>query len=164
MLKAIFVGTTALTLLGGSLVFAQQTPAAQPGATTGTQPNAATTERRPMTAEERAALTDTRITELKTELKLTAAQQKLWPTFETVLRDSAKHRSARFEQIRKEGAQRPDRNAAATPEEVTEQKKIAAALEPLYKSFDDGQKQKFGTMFRVDGEGRHFWFRGGRRG
>lgn len=164
MLKAIFVGTTALTLLGSSLVYAQQTPSAQPAqSTTGAQPSANTGERHRMTAEERAAFTDARITELKTGLQLTAAQQKLWSTFETTLRDTAKQRSDRFKANQQSEAQRPDRNAAATPEEVAEQKKLATALDPLYKSLDDGQKQKFASMFRVDGEGRHFWFRGGRR-
>jgi hypothetical protein len=42
-------------------------------------------------------------------------------------------------------------------------KKLADAIDPLYKSLDDGQKQRFALLYRAgrEGEGRHhFWFRG----
>lgn len=168
MWKAMLVGTTALTLVGGSLVYAQQTPPTQPGTYTGQQ-------RSRMTPEDRAAFTDARIAELKAGLQLTSAQEKNWPAFEAALRESAKLRAERFEQFRKmreqSGAEqrqggfverRRDR-AETTPTENAEQKRLAAALDPLYKSLDDGQKQRFATMFRVDGQGRHFWFRNQRR-
>jgi len=160
MFKTILVGTTALTLLGGSLAFAQQTPPSQPG-------GSAAQQHVRVTPEQRAALTDTRISEMKQQLQIKPDQEKNWQTFEAALRETAKARTARFDELRKNRDQSADqgrdfRNAPATPAEISEQKHLAAALDPLYKSFDDGQKQKFGTMFRVDGEGRHFWFRGGR--
>ena len=160
MWKAMLIGTTALTLIGGSVVYAQQTAPAQPGSTIAQQ-------RPRFTAEEYVTRTNTRITELKAELKLTPQQEKNWSLFEATVRESAKQRATHFEQVRKmreqAGGERPrgDR-AATTPEDAANQKKLAAALDPLYKSLDEGQKQKFATLFRVDGEGRHFWFRGGR--
>jgi hypothetical protein len=149
MLKAIFVGAAALTLIGGSLTYAQD---ATPGRF-GNQ----TAEHHPRTAEERAAFTNARISELKADLHLSAAQEKNWATFEAVLRDTAKVRAARFEQFRDGGqsASRGDFRAA----EDAEQKKLAAALDPLYKSLDAGQQQAFAAKFDVSGEGRHFWFK-----
>ena len=160
MFKKILAGTTALTLLGGSLVYAQQTSPAQPGN--------AVQQRAHLTPEQRAAFTETRISELKQQLQLKPAQEKNWQTFEAALHEAAKSRAARFEEFRKNREQSADRgrdfrNAPATPAEIADQKRLAAALDPLYKSFDDGQKQRFAAMFRVDGEGRHFWFRGGPR-
>jgi zinc resistance-associated protein len=158
MLKAIFAGTTALTLIGGSVVYAQQTAPAQPGSTIAQQ-------RVRLTPDEYVTRTNARITELKTELKLTPAQEKNWSLFEAAVRESAKQRAEHFEQVRKmreqAGGERPrgDR-AEAKVADTANQKNLAAALDPLYKSLDEGQKQKFATLFRVDGEGRHFWFRG----
>jgi zinc resistance-associated protein len=157
MWKVILAGTTALTLIGGSLAYAQTT-SPQPGSTT---------ERMRFTPEQRAAALDARITDLKADLHLTATQEKNWPKFETALRDTAKKRTEQFEQMRKtreQSATPPaaDR-AAVTPTEAADQKALAAALDPLYKSLDEGQKQRFAAKFRIDGEGRHFWFRGQRR-
>ena len=157
MLKALFAGTTALTLIGGSVVYAQQTAPAQPGS------NIEQTRVR-MTPDEYVTRTNARITELKAELKLTPQQEKNWSLFEATVRESAKQRVEHFEQARKTreqaGGQPQGDRVAATPEDVANQKRLAAALDPLYKSLDEGQKQKFATLFRVDGEGRHFWFRG----
>jgi hypothetical protein len=152
MLKAIFVGATALTLIGGSLTYAQD-------ATFGRSGNL-TAEHHPRTAEERAAFTDARISGLKADLHLSAAQEKNWATFEAVLRDTAKARAARFEQFR-EGGQSTSRVDFKAAEDA-EQKKLAAALDPLYKSLDAGQQQAFAVRFDVNGEGRHFWFKGQR--
>ena len=49
---------------------------------------------RQFSVEDRAAFTDARIAALKAGLKLTAAQEKYWPGFETALRDVAKARAA----------------------------------------------------------------------
>ena len=154
MWKAILVGATALTLVGGSLTYAQDTMSGRNGNLTA--------EHHPRTAEERAALTDARISELKADLHLSAAQEKSWATFEAALRDTAKARAARLEQLREaresnagQSTSRSDFRAAGD----TEQKKLAAALEPLYKSFEASQQQEFAAKFDVNGEGRHFWFK-----
>ena len=159
MWKAMLAGTTALTLIGGSVVYAQQTAPAQPGSNIAQQ-------RPRFTADEYVTRTNARISELKTELKLTPAQEKNWSTFEAALRESAKQRAAHFEQVRKmresTGAgQSRGEGAAPTAEDIAVQKRLAGALDPLYKSLNDGQKQRFATLFRMDGEGRHFWFRRG---
>jgi hypothetical protein len=158
MWKAILAGTTALTLVGGSVVYAQQTAPAQPGSTIGQT-------RVRMTADEYVTRTNARITELKAELKLTPQQEKNWSLFEATVRESAKQRAENFEQVRKTreqagGGQPQGGRVESTPADIAAQKRLAAALDPLYKSLDDGQKQRFATLFRVDGEGRHFWFRG----
>jgi zinc resistance-associated protein len=154
MLKAILVGATALTLVGGSLTYAQD-------ATSGRHDNV-TAEHHPRTAEERAAFIDARISGLKADLHLSAAQEKNWATFEVALRDAAKARAARFEQFREaresnagQSTSRADLRASGD----AEQKKLAATLEPLYKSLDAGQQQAFAAKFDVNGEGRHFWFK-----
>ena len=154
MWKAIFVGATALTLVGSSLTYAQD-------ATSGRFGNQ-TAEHQPRTAEERAALNDARISELKAGLHLNGAQEKNWATFEAALRDTAKARAARFEQFREareSGAGQSTSRADFRASENAEQKKLAAALDPLYKSLDTGQQQAFAAKFDVNGEGRHFWFK-----
>jgi hypothetical protein len=157
MWKAMLAGTTALTLVGGSVVYAQQTAPAQPGSTIAQQ-------RVRMTADEYVTRTSARIAELKAELKLTPQQEKNWSLFEATVRESAKQRAEHFEQVRKmheqAGGQPQGNRADSTAADTANQKRLAAALDPLYKSLDDGQKQRFATLFRVDGEGRHFWFRG----
>jgi LTXXQ motif family protein len=154
MWKAILAGTTVLTLIGGSLANAQD-------ATSGRSGNV-TAEHHPRSAEERAALVDARISELKTVLRLSTAQEKNWTTFETALRDIAKTRAARFEEfreVRESGAGQSTWHANFEAAADAEQKKLAAALDPLYKSLDAGQQQAFAAKFDVSGEGRHFWFK-----
>lgn len=168
MWKAMLAGTTALTVIGASLVYAQQTPPTQGGRDGGPRFSR-------LSPEDRAALTDARIAGLKAGLKLTPAQEKNWPAVEAALRERAKLRADRFEQFRKA---REQRGSDASPRgdliesmrsradnmatSAANLKKLTDAIDPLYKSLDDGQKQKFATLFRVDGEGRQFWFRGGR--
>jgi zinc resistance-associated protein len=172
MWKAMLAGTTALTVVGASLLYAQQTPPNQPGSNT--------MQQRPrLSAEDRAALTDARIAGLKAGLKLTAAQEKNWPQVEAALRDRAKLRAERFEQFRKmheqrraDPSQRGDMlermktRADQMATSANSMKKLADAIDPLYKSLDDGQKQRFALLYRAGGDrggGRHF-FRGGFQG
>jgi hypothetical protein len=150
MWKAIFTGATALALIGGALAHAQD---ARPG-----YPGTMTAQHHPRSPEERAAFIDARISGLKADLHLTAAQEKNWAPFETAVREAAKDRAARFEQREGNGGQsasHADFRAAAD----ADQRKIAAALDPLYKSLDAGQQQAFAAKFDVNGEGRHFWFK-----
>jgi hypothetical protein len=154
MWKAILTGATALTLIGGSLAYAQN---ATPGYS-----GSMTAQHHPRSAEERAAFINARISELKVDLHLTAAQEKNWTPFETALRDTAKARAARFEELHEardgnagQSASHADLRAAGE----ADQKKLAAALDPLYKSLDAGQRQAFAAKFDVNGDGRHFWFK-----
>jgi hypothetical protein len=154
MLRKIFVGATALTLIGGSLAYAQDVMSGRSGNLTA--------EHHPRTAEERAAFTNARISELRVDLHLSAAQEKNWAAFEVALRDTAKARAARFEQYREaresNSGQSTSRADLKTAEDA-EHKKLAAALDPLYKSLDVGQQQAFAAKFDINGEGRHFWFK-----
>ena len=149
MWKAIFTGATALTLIGGALAHAQDTRPGYPGMSA---------QHQPRSPEERAAFIDARISGLKADLHLTAAQEKNWAPFEAALRDAAKDRAARFEAREGNAGQstsHADLNAAAD----ADQRKLAAALDPLYKSLDAGQQQAFAAKFDVNGEGQHFWFK-----
>jgi zinc resistance-associated protein len=169
MWKAVLAGTTALTVIGGTLVYAQQTPPGPGGRDGGPRFTR-------LSPEDRAALTDARIAGLKAGLKLTPAQEKNWPAVEAALRDRAKLRAERFEQFQKmreqrraDPSQRGDmlermkeraNHMAASAESM---KKLADAIDPLYKSLDDGQKQRFALLYRAGGE-RHHFFRGGFHG
>jgi hypothetical protein len=154
MWKAIFAGTTALTLIGGSLAYAQDAKSGPSGNVTA--------EYHPRSAEERAAFTNARISKLKADLHLSAAQEKNWAPFETALRDTAKARAALFEQFhetRESNAGQSTSRADLIAAEDAEQKTLAATLDPLYKSLDASQQQAFAAKFDVNGKGRHFWFK-----
>jgi hypothetical protein len=172
MWKAIFAGTTALTVIGASLVYAQQQTPPTPGP--GGRDFGQRFMRPALSPEDRAALTDARIAGLKAGLKLTPAQEKNWPAVEAALRDRAKLRADRFERFQKLREQRqanPNQRgyvlegmknrADDMATSAANLKKLTEALDPLYKSLDDGQKQRFALLYRV-GEGRrhHFFFRG----
>jgi zinc resistance-associated protein len=117
MWKAIFAGTTALTIAGTTLAIAQQVP------------NRDSSQRWRPSTEDRSALTDAQLAELKARLRLTPSQEKYWPDFETVLRERAK-------------------------QHAVEQKRLADVLEPLYNSLDESQQQRLAMLFRAEGERR----------
>lgn len=163
MWKVMLAGTTALTVVGASLVYAQQTPPTQPGGRDG-GPRFAR-----LTPDQRAALTDARIAGLKAGLKLTPAQERNWPAVEAALRDRAKLRADRMDQfmkMREERRANPDQRGdilermKSRADEMTtsaaNMKKLADSIEPLYKSLDDSQKQRFAVLYRAGGERRHF--------
>ena len=92
-------------------------------------PDRSNSQRWRPSAEDRSAFIDAQLAELKAGLRLTPSQEKYWPDFEAVLRNRAKQRAA-------------------------EQKLLADAVEPLYNSLDEGQKQRFAMLFRTEGERR----------
>lgn len=166
MWKAMLAGTTALTVIGASLVYAQQTTPGRDNAP----------QRPRLSQADRDALTDARIAGLKAGLKLTPAQEKNWPAVEAALRERAKLRAERFEQFQKlreqrraDPSQRGDMlermktRADQMASSAASMKKLADAIDPLYKSLDDGQKQRFALLYRAggrEGGGHRFWFRG----
>ncbi len=164
MWKAMLAGTTALTVVAASLVYAQQIPPNQPGRD-GAQ------QRPRLSLEDRAALTDARIAGLKAGLKLTPAQERNWPAVESALRERAKLRAERFDRFLKMREQadasqrefnmveRMRTRADAMESEANTLKRLAEAVDPLYKSLDDSQKQRFALLYRMGGERQHF-FRG----
>ncbi|GGF88857.1 hypothetical protein GCM10007301_56010 [Azorhizobium oxalatiphilum] len=162
MKKTLFAATAAALIAGSVASYAANTaaPAATPAAATeqGQKP-----ERWRPSPADRAALTDARIAALKTGLKLTPDQDKLWPGVETALRDVAKDRADRMAAFRAE--RKADREQGAKPDPIermraradamtaraADLKKIADAAEPLYKTLDDGQKHRLQILLHQDG-------------
>ncbi len=98
-------------------------------------------------AEDAAAFSDARIAAIKAGLKLKPEQEKNWMPLETALRDRAKQQTDRLAQ---QSSAPPTSNpvevlrsrADAMNASATSLKRLADAAEPLYKSLDDGQKQR----------------------
>lgn len=105
-----------------------------------------------------------RIAFLRTELKLTAAQQPLFDTLANEMRASATAMQARFEAHRQQAsAQQPvqlsaverlEQRQAMMKEMVAAQDRYLAALKPLYQSLSDEQKKTADTLL-AKGMGGH---------
>lgn len=119
-----------------------------------------------MTEEERARQIDRRLSDMKSRLQLTADQEKLWPAVETAMRDMQKTTADLRDQMR--NAMQAERNstgqmpepaarlrnmAAMSTARANGLMKLADAIDPLYKSFDDNQKRRFADMSRYGGLG-----------
>jgi zinc resistance-associated protein len=115
MYKFLVAGAAVLAIAAGSVALAQ----AQQQPSAPARPAA-------WTAADVDAFSDARIAGLKAGLKLNADQEKNWPPVEASIRDMAKQRTMRMNQVRA---------AAATADP-------ADASEPLYKSLDDAQKRR----------------------
>jgi hypothetical protein len=158
MLKTIAAGAAALMIAAGAVAYAQQPP---PGAPDG--------GRRQFALEDRAAFLNARVAALHAGLQLTPEQQKTWPAVEQAYRDLAALRGRPPGPVADEAldpVQRAQRMAEALTERGAALKRYADALEPLYKSFDDGQKRRFAVLSRIGRPHFHhfgFW-RGGDRG
>ncbi len=145
MWKTVLAGTAALAIGGTSLVYAQQGPAGP-----GRGPHWT------MSAEDIGAFADARIAAVHAGLKLNADQEKIWPAVETALRDLAKQRSERFAarasaDVPKDPIERLNLRADMMTQTGTALKKLADAAAPLYKSLDDGQKQRLMILARFGG-------------
>ena len=146
MFKAA-VGLTALLLTASPLAHAQ-TPTGQ------------ALER--FSAADLSALTDARITIIKSTLQLTPDQEKLWPAIETAIRGRAKDRQARVASTERtvgEARQNPieairDRNpvdfmnrrAETLAQRSADLKKLAEAWQPLYQTLTPEQKRRMGYL------------------
>jgi hypothetical protein len=146
--KTLLAGTTALALAGSCLAYAQQPPAGDNASAS------SSTKRVPL--EDRAAAVDARIAALKAALKLTPDQEKNWPAYEAALRNLAKLRVERYQEQKSTNPidllrQRVEDLSGAS----TALKQLADAEEPLFKSFDDAQKNQLATFGRVARDRRH---------
>lgn len=149
MFKAILAAVAALGISAGAS-FAQSAPAAD-------------APRWRPSAEDAAALTDARIAALRTGLKLSAEQDKLWPPVEAAIRALAKQRAdrmmARASARGDRRTDRPDplermrRGADAMSATGASLKQLADAAEPLYKTLDEGQKHRFAILLRMGQHG-----------
>jgi hypothetical protein len=164
MWKAALAGTTALAIIGSSLVYAQQRggPGGFDRGFDRGRPN----------LEDMRAFANARLAALHAGLGLTADQEKNWPAFEDAAREMAKLRldriSAAINARRDDGrrdrqqqfgdpAGRMHQRAAAMTEAGAALQKVADAIDPLYKSLDDGQKRRFAIlqrMLRPGGDGQ----------
>ena len=146
MWKTVLAGTTALAIAGTTLAYAQQGPDGRNRAH----------HWRP-SAQDISAFGDARIAAVHAGLKLTPEQEKEWPAVESALRDIAKQRSERF--TARASADRPKDpigrmglRAEAMMQHGAALKKLADAADPLYKSLDDAQKQRFSVLARLGGQ------------
>ena len=157
MWKAMLAGTTALTIVGAGLVFAQQTPPGRDNA-----------QRWQPSTEDMAAFADARIAALKAGLRLTPDQEKNWPAVENAMRERAKQRAERINEFRNmhrspDAQQRQSdivdrlrRRSEVMATQAAGLKRLVDAIDPLYKSLDDNQKQRFAMLLRAAGPRQHF--------
>jgi hypothetical protein len=155
MLKAALAGTAALAIAGSSFVYAQER--GRPGGFERPQ----SSERSQPNLDDMRAFADARLAALHAGLGLTPDQEKSWPAFEQAAREMAKLRLDRFaaaarsrrdrapQQQASDPADRMHRRAAVMTETGTTLKKVADAMDPLYKSLDDGQKRRFAMLERM---------------
>jgi hypothetical protein len=153
MLKAALAGTAALAIVGSSLVYAQER--GRPGGSERSQ----STERSRPNMDDMRAFADARLAALHAGLGLTPDQEKNWPAFEQASREMAKLRldrmaaavNTRRDRQPQSGdpADRMHRRAAVMTETGTSLRKVADAMDPLYKSLDDGQKRRFAMLERM---------------
>ena len=142
MWKFIIAATIALAIAGASLVHAQQFDCRGEGQRW--QPN----------AEDLRAFGEARIAAVKAGLMLTPEQARNWPAFEQAARDLAKLRLERRLAQRSappsnDPVERLRRRATAMSDTGAALKKLADATEPLYKSLDENQKQRFAVLYRL---------------
>ena len=157
LMKTLLAGTAALAIAGTTLAYAQQGPGGR-GPERGPQAR--------MTASDIAAYGDARIAAVHAGLKLTAEQEKSWPAVEAALRDLAKQRTDRFaarasadkpQEPRKDPIERLNQRAERMTQTGAALKTLADAAGPLYKSLDDGQKQRLLVLARLGGPEQGGW-------
>ena len=98
------------------------------------------------------AALDAQLKGMKTSLRLTADQEKLWGPFESAITDGAKTRVVALQKEQGDNLSPMDRlNAKAEriAQSAANLKKIVEAAKPLYASLDDAQKRKFITLGRM---------------
>ena len=98
------------------------------------------------------AALDAQLKGMKTSLRLSADQEKLWGPFESAVKDGAKARLVALQKEQGDSLSPMDRlNATADrlAESTANLNKIVEAAKPLYESLDDARKHKFITLGRM---------------
>ncbi len=111
---------------------------------------------RATSAEAAGVMTDARIGAVKAVLKLTPAQETLWPGVESALRDLLRMRAERRRVMREDSSpgdpmQRFRQRAETMAATGNGLKKLADAAEPLFRSLDEAQKQRLQFLLRSMG-------------
>jgi hypothetical protein len=98
------------------------------------------------------AALDAQLKGMKTSLRLTADQEKLWGPFESAVKDGAKARVLAL-QKEQDGALTPMDRLNATADRLAQStanlQKMVEAAKPLYATLNDGQKREFITLGRM---------------
>jgi hypothetical protein len=137
---------TAAAVLGLMLAGAAGMAVAQQAAA----PEGARHRGQPPSPEVIQRMIDGRLAGVKTALKLTPEQEKLWPAVENVIRENAAERMRYRQQMREAREQkqarpdlveRLDRMSARMEARAAAVKRLSAALKPLYPTLSDDQKQ-----------------------
>lgn len=157
-MKRLALVAAASILLLGAAAYAQTSPAAQPNAETRTEQRPDRMERRAARMEERA---NRRIEKLKTELKLTPAQETLWAPVQAQLTKMQDQRrgSRQADGARFRDAELPDRldmMSERAARGATNMRELSAAVKPLWATLDAAQKETVSKNLpgRGRGEGR----------
>ncbi len=111
-------------------------------------------ERHQLSPEDLKVFIDTRVAAIKADLDLTPEQERHWPRLEQAIRDVTEARQERLEAWRERGAtrdpvERMRDQADALTERAGDLRKLASAVEPLYKTLSEGQKRRLFTLMRI---------------
>jgi hypothetical protein len=157
MSKTLLAATAAIALLGALPVQAQQT--------TGSKGNMESIKGSmdSFKTGDLAALNDARIELVKSALRLTPDQEKLWPAVESTIRANGQDRESRLqkvadrlEQIKGEGVAEAlknrnpieflNRRADALAQRSADARKLATAWQPLYQTLTPDQKRRLALL------------------
>ncbi len=147
-------------------------PSAPPAAAPATPAPAPTQTRRSreMSATDLRAIVDARLAGVPTGLKLTAEQQRLWPSVEEALRGMAAERIARIEERRsassapqaqpapeRDLAQRLEERSRRASEAAQRLQALSTAMTPFWASLNDDQKRILPVLIRPTPVGQPGW-------
>ncbi|HVW53733.1 MAG TPA: Spy/CpxP family protein refolding chaperone [Trinickia sp.] len=136
--------------LGSSSVFAQ---ASTPAAASAAQPSASSGPAADAHAAKREARVEERIAYLRTQLKITPAQETQWKAFAEVMRANGQNMGRLYRQrMQAEASQSALGNmkqyALLAQAHADDMKQLVDAFEPLYDSMSPEQKKLADTTFR----------------
>jgi|SwirhisoilCB1_FD_contig_41_6805325_length_735_multi_7_in_0_out_0_1 hypothetical protein len=160
MLKTLLATTAAIALFGALPVQAQQTQTQTQGKGNMESVKGSMDS---FKATDLGALNDARIELVKSALRLTPDQEKLWPTVESTIRSNGQDREARLqkaadrlEQIKGEGVAEAlknrnpieflNRRADALAQRSADARKLATAWQPLYQTLTPDQKRRLALL------------------
>jgi zinc resistance-associated protein len=134
--------------------------AQQPSIPTGQSSSSFNTQGSGFTAEDRAAFFEARLAAIRAGLRLTAAQEAMWPPVEAAARDMAKQATELRAQRESIGGasdpiERMARMGDAASKRGAAMTKLAEAARPLYASLNEDQKRRLQVLLHAGGPSRH---------